>query len=212
MKKSFILILFSFLISQTGNAQAFAKGDILVDFGVGLGVYGTTLKTEVNGISGEETDGAASVIVPVKLQYGVSNKFSLGLLFQSATYIIDSADVNNEDADGIAFRFIASYYLVNKDKFKLFLEMGLGAATFNQNTEKANGDESEAEWGGGNFAVGLGLKHYFSKHIGFFTMAQFNNYAFDLDNLRLNNSTFDINNWEANFSGAEISVGLAIKF
>jgi len=214
MKKLLFLLAITSLISGSINAQAFAKGDILIDVGIGLGIYGTEVETSINGVIQKESDGTASVIVPIKAQYGISNKFSVGLMVQSASYIIDSADIKNEEASGTAFRVIGSYYFLNKDRLKLYAEMGFGAASFNQESEDINANKIEAEWAGGNFSVGLGMKFYFSKHIGFFANTNYNNYAFDLDKISGNGTSFSFSkgDWTADFSGAEIAVGLAFKF
>ncbi|MDB4061004.1 hypothetical protein OAD50_05845 [Vicingaceae bacterium] len=54
------------------------------------------MTTEQSGIKTEEKDGTASVIMPLKAQYGISNKFSIGIVFQPENYIEDSVNINNE--------------------------------------------------------------------------------------------------------------------
>lgn len=213
MKKTLLLSIISIFTYTLSTAQSYEKGSIQIDVGFGLGIYGTEVQTEIAGNISKESDGTASTLVPVKLQYGIADRFSIGVLFQAANYIEDedSASVRKEDAKGSTFRIIGTVYILNTDKFNLHAELGLGAATFNQDSENQQGEKIEADWRGGNFALGLGMKYFFSNRIGFFAQVDYNAYAFELDELAVDNATFDIDNWEADFSGSEITVGLAIK-
>jgi len=213
MKRNILFSLILLLFCSFAYSQSYEKGDILIDGGIGLGIYGTNVKQTISGVTNEESDGTASVLIPIKVQYGISKKFSVGILVQPENYIVDndSASIKKEDAKGSSFRVIGTYYIINNDKFNLNAEIGFGSATFKQEVEE-NGNTSEAEWRGGNFALGLGLKYYFSKHIGFFANTSYSNYSFDIDKWTFNNVTIDADGWEAKFSGAEVTVGLALKF
>jgi hypothetical protein len=95
MKKitSYLIIIGAiFLISQNLQAQAFQKGNVNVDVGLGFGIYGTSqtattgLTADVNGTSlvilpettSDTTDGAASTMIPISFEYGISNRIGLG--------------------------------------------------------------------------------------------------------------------------------------
>lgn len=214
MKKFVLLLFVSFLTYNFAFAQSFEKGDILIDAGIGLGIYATEVTTEISGVKSKETDGTASVIIPLKAQYGISNKFSVGIVFQPENYIedSDSVDINNEDFKGSTFRFIGTYYIINKDKFNLNAELGIGLASLDQSAEDENGDKFRADWRGSSFTIGLGIKYYFTESIGFFANTIYSTYSFNLDEISANGTSFKTDDWEARFSGAQISAGLAVKF
>lgn len=211
-KRILVLAIISLFISTTAFSQnAFEKGNILFDVGIGFGVYKTEVKSEIGGVSSTKKDGGVAVLIPIKAQYGISDKFSIGLMFQPANYFVDSSETTNEEATGGSFRLLANYYLVNKEKFVLYSELGFGTANFKQSDDPKDGDKFSADWSGSTFNLGIGIRYYFTEHVGFFSNVAYNSYSFDLDEVTINQETFKNLNWDATFSGTEITVGIAVK-
>lgn len=88
----------------------------------------------------------------------------------------------------------------------------MGLASLNQSSKDENGDKFKADWRGSSFTIGLGIKYYFTENIGFFANTNYNTYSFKLDDVIFNGTSIKADNLEAQFSGAQISAGLAVKF
>ena len=77
------------LMSQNTQAQAFQKGNINFDLGLGIGAYGTRVTIEVAGVEFSDTDGASSTVIPISFEYGITDKFGLGAQIGFSNYFID---------------------------------------------------------------------------------------------------------------------------
>src|SRR5690606_19657701 len=99
MKTKLKALLLIVVISSLSNqlfAQAFEKGNWNIDLGVGVGAYATTTTLTIpfpflGNISRTTNDGAVSTIVPIGVEYGVSNRFGIGLQLGFSNYFIDDS-------------------------------------------------------------------------------------------------------------------------
>ncbi len=96
---TFCLVIMSLIIINNVNAQSpsFEKGGFHVDLGVNLAVYGTKSQWTATWSNADtsvtqtdtDTDGAASTIIPLSLEYGISDNIGLGLDIRYSNYFID---------------------------------------------------------------------------------------------------------------------------
>lgn len=140
MKKVFyylLLLAIPALITQESNAQAFEKGNMNVDLGLGLGVYSTTTTFTFDffgqPITLSDEDGAASTMVPIIFEYGVSNKISIGAQIGFANYFIDNEDSTEttESVKSVDFALRFGYHFLDSDKNDLYAGIALGGSSVN---------------------------------------------------------------------------------
>jgi len=191
MKKYIIICLALTLLSSFNvNAQAFQKGTINSDLGIGLGIYGTSqtsttgLTVDLNGLplvilpetTRDTTDGAASKIIPISFEYGVSDKIGLGLDLTLSNYFIDKEDKEFlNSVKGFDFGLKGYYHIVSTDKYDLSVGVGLGMSKinwkFNRVVDLNSGfitEESEAKGNGMYWNLEVKHKFFFSENVGVF--------------------------------------------
>lgn len=242
MKKiitSFSILGLSLIFINHTQAQAFQKGNINIDIGIGFGIYGTQQKTtsnlsfEVGGTPfsqtnvNDTTDGAVSRIIPISFEYGISDKIGLGLDLTSSNYYIDEDDRKyTRSVKGFDFGLKANYHLLNADKNDLFIGIGLGVSSMNWEFENDVTNVfglSSASGSGLYFSLGITDRIFFSDHVGILFNLGYRGYSYPeirydvkdatstLAALGVTNIKFSqTSDWKLN--GVHIGTGLAIKF
>ena len=246
MKKIGILLLLgaSVVLSNNVFAQATKPGDINIDIGIGFGLYGTSqsntykITADINGVpfsdsnTRDTTDGAASTVIPINIEYVLSNKFGAGLDITYNNYFIDSDDreyTDNVRAYDFGLKF--HYHPLSSDVYDLVIGLGGGISmikwNFNSVFDPSSGIYSTASSASGTgFYWNLDIKNkfYFGNHFGMFLSMGYKGYAYPSigrDNSELeavfnsipgvsNTKVEDDLNWKLN--GANIMIGLAVKF
>lgn len=176
-----ISLVFLYFTSQ-GVAQSFKKGDWVIDAGVGIGNYGTITETTysidpfnntpfIGSIgSGNSSVAMGSIIVPIKIEYGFSNKFGVGFKFGMNNFFVPR-EQNDIISSIRSYDFgIRLNYHFNSNKENnndLFLELIIGSSkakwVFNDNPANFH---TSVEGDGGYFSLALNDRFYFSDHIG----------------------------------------------
>lgn len=117
----------AFALLSTASAQVNAKGTLQFGLGLSPGVHATHFSNEVTfgGLTQKEDhrDGAVTVTWPIEAQYGLADRFSLGLCLEPGSYL-DSAGTHPNKL--LLLSLSPRYYLVNKDRFALYLNADLG--------------------------------------------------------------------------------------
>ena len=224
------MLLMLSLTSIETNAQAFQKGNWNVDLELGLGIYATetttTIKASVFGFNINESnidkDGTASSIFRIGAEYGISDKFGLGIKLGASNYFIDEEDkdtVKNVKSNDFAIHL--NYHLLNADKNDLFLTLGLGIANANWEYHDIQGAFLKSAKGrGGYFTLGITDRIFFSDHVGVLFSLHFPLMNINIDpelsddfSAALNafNVDYDID-MKMSLRGVYIGTGLAIKF
>jgi len=248
MKKitSFCLVIIALLFFNNNiNAQAFEKGTINIDLGIGFGLYGTSqtntskATADINGVTTtfhdetrDTTDGAASTVIPLGVEYGISNKIGVGVDFTYSNYLIDPDDKDRIDnVRSYDFGLKGVYHPLNSDFYDLSIGLGFGFSTikwnFNSVVDTANGNITPASSASGSgFYYGLEIKNkfWFSKHVGAFVNLGYKGYSYSyieednaaaeaqINSLPGFSNTKIENGWKWKLSGANIGLGLALKF
>lgn len=239
-----IRILFTFLFatlffSQEYKAQAFQKGNINVDIGIGLGIYGTTqtIKNEIsfkaNGVSYNQTsvhdttDGAGSTIIPIAFEYGLSNKFGVGLDLTSSSYFISEEDRKvTSSVKSFDFGVKVNYHLLNSEKNDLLIGLGFGMSKVSwkfKNVANNIYGLSSASGSGTYLSLGITDRIFFSDHFGILFNLGYRAYSYPEINYEATNSSAALTalgvsdfkftqelDWS--LKGIHFGTGIALKF
>ncbi len=226
-KNILICLVFSLFAISNLSAQAFQKGTKVISLGVGFAGYGTTqtVTTNFNGVSfsTSESDGAASTIIPIQFEYGISNKFGLGAELTFSNYFINDSDrVVLESVKSVDFGINGSYHLLNSEKNDLFITLGLGASSMSVNYVVTQAQFIESLSGSGAyFTLGITDRIFFSDHFGVFFNLAYRGYNYsELEAeftpavesaIASTNFTYS-QSWDWKFTGVHFGTGLAVKF
>lgn len=165
MKKSLLLICILITSSTFLSGQAFQKGAMFIDAGVGLGIqhYQFTDITN-NTVSPRDTSGA--IEVPFGFEYGITNWLGASLNGNFASYLTgDSA--NNESAKGLDIVPTVNLHAPFKlNKLDLYGSIGYGYSRFSYKVNDAAGGKALAN--GTVFNWGINLRWLFKTdgHLG----------------------------------------------
>jgi hypothetical protein len=222
MKKLLFLLPVLFLLPfQNIKGQAFQKGNFNIDLGIGFGAYKTTTKFQFDffgsPITITEEDGAASAMIPLSLEYGISNKFGLGLEFGACNYAIDDSteDVNGtmieNNTESVKSRDVllfCNFHLLDAEKNDLFIGLGIGSSsvvwTFKDNSTY------EYSGRGGLFKLYIKDRLFFGEHVGMLFNLGYTSYVYNDMKTSDNNAILEGLKW--NVRGLNMGVGLALKF
>ncbi len=130
-----LFILPVFVFTNHTYGQAFQKGNINIDLGLGFGAYGTkvTFKDSNSGLEFTETDGAVSTVIPLSFEYGISDRIGLGLQVGMSSYFIDNEDSTDvsESVKSVDFALKFNFHLLNADRNDLFVGLAIGGSSVN---------------------------------------------------------------------------------
>lgn len=211
------ILLTVFGVNQT-KAQAFEKGNINLDLGIGFGGYKTTteITTAEVTILGftippttiKDEDGAASTIIPLTFEYGISDKIGLGVQLGFSNYFIDNEDSTEttESVRSVDFGLVVNYHLLNSDKNDLFIGIALGGSSVNWK------DLSGEEWTGSGSYFSLYIKDriFFNDNIGIMFNLGYTGYRYSDLESSIDNPFIDKFEWT--IRGVNFGTGLAVKF
>ncbi|PKP46624.1 MAG: hypothetical protein CVT95_06790, partial [Bacteroidetes bacterium HGW-Bacteroidetes-12] len=172
-------LLTVFLLSATpmlSQTQPFQKGKWIVDAGVGFGNYVTNLQTETtfstnqfnsNPIYGTSLDGASdpmgSIIIPIKIEYAISNRFGVGLKFGQNNFLVNNNDIYN--ASSIRSRDFGvrlNFHLNTNEENDLFIELILGSSNIKWiYNDFSTNNLSSLKGRGGYLSIGFNDRFYF---------------------------------------------------
>ncbi|MGB0882061.1 MAG: hypothetical protein ACPGSO_03850 [Vicingaceae bacterium] len=226
-KKIIIYLVICFFSVASANAQAFQKGTKVISLGIGFAGYGTTqtITTNFNGvsISNSESDGAASTVIPIQFEYGISNKFGLGAELSFNNYFINDSDkVVLESVKSVDFGITGSYHLLNSEKNDLFFTLGLGGSSMSVNYVVTQAQFIESLSGSGSyFTIGITDRIFFSDNFGVFFNLAYRGYNYTgleaeftpavESAIASSNFTYS-QSWDWKFTGVHFGTGLAFKF
>lgn len=206
-----VLIISLSVLSLNSFSQAFEKGNINIDLGLGIGAYGTkvTYKDTKNNFEVSKNDGAASFIVPLSFEYGISNKIGIGLQIGASNYFIDNKDSTNntESVKSVDFALKFNFHLLNANRNDLFISLGLGGSSVNWNFINT----SETYSGSGSyFTLSLVDRIFFTDNIGMFFNLGYAGYNYN--NMKTSSGNPILDNLTWSVKGVNLGTGLAVKF
>lgn len=225
----FIVLVISFVQSLMAQDKAFKKGDFSIGLGVGMAGYGTNYHEEYDALvwTGSaivnqrqvltKAGGAVSVIVPLTVEYGLTNWFGLGGRFGYSKYIANGDSTNNHivpTVHSIDGDIMLNFHFIKSPHFDMPLCVTVGYSGFSYLTNDAAGDKAKDD--GVNFGLALNPRIYFGDHVGMFFNLGYMGYKYP-SVLFSNNSNSDLNSsnnetfWLKG-SGINFGLGLICKF
>lgn len=237
LKLSIVLIIV--MVANNSFGQAFQKGNWNVDVGVGLGAYSTETTISVpipilGTITSTAKDGAASVMIPIGVEYGISNRFGLGVQLGFSNYFIDDStevknpltgqetgemqENNTESVKSVDFALKFNFHLLEAEKNDLYVGLALGGSSItwewkdvDNNNSGTNGQVETLKGSGSYASLYITDRIFFSDRVGIFFNLGYTVYNYS----QLNSSTSSnavINSLKWNAKGVNIGTGLALKF
>lgn len=217
--KKIIVTAAALAVFITANAQdkAFKKGDITVDLGAGLDLYGTKIHQQSFGYVHDTTDGAGGSHFPLKMEYGITNWLGIGARFNFSKFIQDKDSISHirPTTRGIDAGLVLNFHLVKSRRFDMPISVTFGYSHLSiHSNDPLN---TLARSGGLGYGIGLTPRIYFGDHIGMYFNVGYMGYNYP--NFKYSNDTYDNLNkmWgDAKVSlkanGVNIGIGLIGKF
>jgi hypothetical protein len=234
-----LLILLPFASHVKAQDKAFQKGNMVIDLGVGLGVYGTKVHQEYDqdvyvfptGIKTERvkkdtTDAAASFIFPLRFEYGITNWLGVGARLAYSKYATEKDSVNNYKPKvyGVDADLVISFHLVKSKHFDMpvCLSLGYSSITYKANNPNTNppflpdNGNGMAKGGGSNYGISLVPRIYFGDHVGMFFNVGYAGYNYP-HLIFSNNSDSNLNDdnnmiYKLKGNGLNLGLGIVGKF
>jgi hypothetical protein len=231
MKKiSLILVVCALLVNKMhAQDKAFQKGTFSISVGAGLSGYSTKTHYEHdvlywNGVgmstirvTEDTTDGAVATVIPLTLEYGVSNWLSVGARFSYNKFFTGSDSANSnikptvKSLDG---DLVIGLHFIKTKHFDMPLNISAGYSSFTYASNDAQ--NNMAKDGGINFGVAVNPRIYFGKHVGMFfnlgyTSVAYNSMTFSNDQDSNLNDT-DNREYTLKGAGANFGLGFIVKF
>jgi hypothetical protein len=241
MKKTILLLMMFACIGNNIKAQdkAFQKGTINVDLGIGVALYGTKTHHEYDATywtgtafaterkKEDTTDGAGSRIIPISVEYGVTNWLGIGVRLGHSKYLSTADSSNNfikPSVRGLDADLLINFHLVKGKRFDMPLSIMIGYSNFkykanNPNTAVAGSPDNGngiAKDNGFNYGIALVPRIYFGDHFGMFFNVGYMGYTYP-SIIFSNNSDSNLNDtnnatYKIKGSGVNIGLGLIAKF
>ena len=198
-------VLFLLCLPLAGFSQGFQKGNLVIDGGVGFGVY----SADSNWPS-SENEGAVNGIFRGAAEFGLANWLGVGFVLERNGFATEQ-DSNNA-ASSFNLQLAANLHVIKSNSNTLFLSLQGG---YSQLTYEEFDTIVELSSPGSVVQVGLGFRHYFNRTLGFYLHANYAAYDYsnfedsDGDILRIATTG---ENFAYSTSGANIGGGLSLKF
>lgn len=212
-----IFLAVSFLLCIFINGQSVDKGRLQLKLGSSV-YFGKTLASN-NFSNGSSFNGGdlnfTSIQFPFSIHYNTHRNFALGFFVQSANGNKDSTSFNTG-----SLGFIAEYYLLNKPKFNLFLDVSVGGMNYEGRFESdiidATLNYSFSGKGSVN-SIGIGVNKYFGNIFGLTFRTGYMRNAIRTTNLSINQEVKEyvdanqVKDLKMLFNGAYLNLGIVIK-
>lgn len=194
------------------HAQYNRKGSFHVALGVAVGGHRTEY-VQTSTILGvpirvEDNDGAATVLFPIDVQYGVAKPVSLGLFLEPGSYLDSNATRSNSL---VLFGFQPRGYIINNDRFTWFGSLQIGSGTLRINDTEA-GVAEESRYAGPFFGLGSGVGFLFGEHLGLQAHLRYMGSTLELTEYSKGGSSVDLSAVEAELSTTGFSLQASLTF
>jgi len=224
------------MLSQT---QPFQKGNWIVDAGVGFGNYASKSRTQTTYYTNQynnntyigvdqdvPTDPMGSIIIPVKIEYAISNIFVVVLKFGQNNFLVNNNDIYNTSSIrsrdfGVRFNF----HLNTNEENDLFIELILGSSNIRWlYNEFSNNNLSSLKGRGEYISLGFNDRFYFTNHVGLLLHFSITRYYYQKftptyvsnpqtqTNPPYNTTTYTINYINFDMIGINFGIGFTLKF
>lgn len=201
-------------MTAPASAQVNGKGVVQLGFGLDLGVHTTHYEGTFHYLGLSYTDGnddnAATVTFPIEAQYGLSDRFSLGLYLEPGQYV-DSAGTHPNHI--FLFGISPRYYLVNKDRFALYIHADVGGSTLRITDVEDGNKLYDDTYSGWHFRPGAEVQWYFGNTFGIHLGVDYAANWFNWRSRSPDDPVLDLFGYSAklNTSGVQFRLGLQVK-
>jgi hypothetical protein len=188
-------------------SQAIQKNNLELAAGVGVGIYGTS-----SNDSSSVNSMAAAGLIHLSLDYAMSNKFGVGLLFERNGFITERDSANK----GVSLNagLDVKYRVLNSEKTTIYFSLA-GAYSYFRYDDIRN----DAWVSGNGFSLqpGIGFSHYFTKTVGLFIQSKYASYSYKKlqdthGNVLQTNHLINNKDFSLKISGLNLKLGLTFKF
>jgi hypothetical protein len=216
MKKT-LLALPLVLVMYLAEAQS--EREFQIRAGLGWAVYGTesefTFKTPAGDFTSTETDGAATVHLPLELRYAFNEHVNAGLDFKFGSYLYDP-----DSSDGKSNRFVVAgiageYAFIAREKIRWYGGIGFnGSSLVLEETDELTDTKTVLTYSGGGFRLNTGLMVFLIGGFGLNFNLGYDAHNFKLRNYEVNGSEIDLDNIEATLrvAGVDGTIGAFLRF
>ncbi len=235
--KTITIILISLISLNNGlkaQVKAFEKGKVSIDLGIGFGYYGTKiseaknetvysfgpggLTSKIERTSEDTTDAAASTVIPLTIEYGITNWLGIGVRGAYSNYFEgkDSATNTRPTVKGIDADLLISLHFIKTKRFDMPLTFIGGYSNFSYSRNDSL--ETKAKDNGLSYGLALVPRIYFNNYVGLYFNVAYKGYYYPSllysdktdSNLNDNNNQDILVKYKGN--GINIGVGLIVKF
>ena len=207
-----ILLCIGLLMTNIAGAQAFQKGNINVDLGIGFGIYQSSTEISFDFLGQpltlKDEDGAASFLTPIAFEYGIGEKLGIGAELAFSNYYIDQKDSTEatERVKSVDIAFLVNYHLLESEKNDLMVGLLIGTSGAKWNFEDGN----KMTGSGTKFGIYAKDRIFFGEHIGILFQVGYLKYVYKEINTSNDNAILERIDWD--LSGWSVGTGLALKF
>ncbi|MBW6483083.1 MAG: porin family protein [Vicingaceae bacterium] len=178
-------LLTVFLLSAVpmlSQNQPFHKGNWIVEAGIGFGNYSTNLQTQTTFInsgqfnagplsaisSGGATEPMGSIIIPLKIEYAISDRFGVGLKFGQNNFLVNKDDFyNTSSIRSRDFGVRINFHFNTNEENDVFIELILGSSNIKWFYNDYSYNNLSSLKGRGDYlSLGFNDRFYFTDHIG----------------------------------------------
>lgn len=198
------------LLSTLLSAQYNDKGSVHLSIGGGLGAYATeydqTVKILGVPIRQISTGGAATVTLPIEVQFGIAPVFSLGLYGEFGRYV-DSVETKENSIAMLGL--VPRFYLVNSDHFAWMVGLHLGATTLKIDDVAALGSP-KSKFTGSHFGISTGVGFLFGETVGLQLQLRYLANQLSLQEYEVFDRVLDSDLYDADLKARGVDVKLAL--
>ncbi len=210
-----LLVLPAALVGQVNR-----KGAFQISLGTAIGAHHTqyistqTVAIPILGgtydVKQENDDGAATLLFPIEVQYGLAKPVSIGLFLEPGSYL----DSNNTRSNSLVlFGVQPRGYIINHDRFCWFASLQIGSSTL-KITDNDGGARTESTYSGPFFGLGSGVTFMLGEHFGLQGHLRYMGSALQLKEYASNGGSVALSGFSAelNTTGMALQAGVAYRF
>ena len=216
MKRIYLSLL---LISTCYLAEAQKETEIQIRAGLGFAVYGTestfTFKTPVGNISNTETDGAATLHLPLELRYAFNEHVNAGIDMKFGSYLYDPDSSDGKSNRFVVFGFAGEYAFIAREKLRWYGGLGLnGCSLVLEETDEQTNDKTVLTYSGGGFRMNTGIMVFLIGGFGLNFNLGYDSHNFKLKEYEINGQKQSLDNFEAKLrvAGVDGTLGAFVRF
>jgi hypothetical protein len=216
MKKH--LILLTSLLLSILSAKAQKEHEFQIRGGFGFAVYGTetesTLKTPIGDFSSTETDGAATLHLPLELRYAFNTHVNAGLDFKFGSYLYDPDSSKGKSNRFAIFGLAGEYSFIAREKLRWYGGIGINFGSLVLEETDDAGNTSRLTYGGGGFRLNTGLLVFLVGGFGLNFNLGYDAHNFNLNEYEVNGRGVSLDNYEATLrvAGLDGTIGAFVRF